>query len=122
MTDINNVLLKNIADLKGELEQASNQMRAELDREVETLEELDTKKSDMETTMSSAEAKIKRIDETYKLEKGQLENIITMHSKEMREMEQRLISSRDTGSEEAKAATSARRISEIKAVQRGFAS
>merc|ERR1712146_681352 len=63
VTDINNVLLKNIADLKGELEHASSQMRAELDSEAETLEELNTKKSDMEARMTSAEAKIKRIDE-----------------------------------------------------------
>ena len=117
VTDIDGVLLKNIADLKGELERASSEMRSELDGEVEALEELETKRSDMETKRSSAEAKIKRIDETYRLEKEQLENIISMHSKEMREMEQRLISSRDTGSEEAKAAASTRRISEIKASQ-----
>ena len=116
-TDIDGVLLKNIAALKGELEQASSQMRTELEEEAESLEELDTKKSDMETTRSSAEAKIKRTDETYKLEKEQLETVITMHDKEMQEMEQRLISSRDTGAEEAKAATSTRRVSEIKAAQ-----
>ena len=116
-TDIDGVLLKNIAELKGELENASSQMRAELEEEAEALEELDTKKSDMEATGSSAEAKTKRTEETYKLEKEQLENVIAMHGKEMQEMEQRLISSRDTGAEEARAATSTRRVSEIKATQ-----
>ena len=60
---------------------------------------MEQKKLDLERKARDAKEKIKRQEETYALEKDQLDSLISM---EMQEMEQRLITARDSGAEQTR--------------------
>jgi kinetochore protein NDC80 len=112
-TDVKTVLLRHIGDVKDKLEKGVTAKKVEQEKKREALEDSEQRKIDLQQQEQSAKDKISRLEDTYKLEKSQLDGLIAMHGKEMQEMEQRLIVARDSGAEEAKAATAQRHLSEI---------
>jgi SMC interacting uncharacterized protein involved in chromosome segregation len=110
-------LLNNIESLKKELEQTTSKLLTDAEKKQEAVDEIEQNRQDLEQKARSAKDKIQRLEETYKLEKEQLDGLISMHGKEMQEMEQRLIVARDSGAEEARAATAQRHIAEIAATR-----
>ena len=116
VTDMS-ALMNNITSFKKEMEQITSKLRSDAEKKQESLDEIEQNKIDLEQKARGAKDKIERQEETYKLELDQLDGLISMHSKEMQEMEQRLIGARDSGAEEARAATAQRHALEIAATQ-----
>jgi kinetochore protein NDC80 len=110
-------LLNNIASLNKELEHATSKLHTDVEKKQEAADEIEQNRQDLEQKARAAKDKIQRLEETYKLEKDQLDGLIAMHGKEMQEMEERLIVARDSGAEEARAAAAQRQANGIAATQ-----
>lgn len=114
-TDVQKDIVPHLASTKQELDSTSSNIRNELLAETEQMEEIEQSKSELSDQRNSAEAKAKRAEDAYKREKGALNEVIALQTKEQEEMEQRLSNMRDSAADDARAKAATRRISEAKA-------
>ena len=80
----------------------------------DSLEECDLQAVQVNETKLLLESKLRRIEESYKKERGALEQHATAHDREMDSLESRLIELRDISSEESRAVNAKRQCGELK--------
>eukprot|EP00605_Chrysophyceae_sp_TOSAG23-4_P001254 GSChrysophyteH1.ASY1.ANO1.1365.1 assembled CDS len=114
-TDISNEIIPHLRNLCSDLEQTTQEIRANILKEQELQEEMEQNHGNLEEQKSVAHEKIRKSDEGYRREKEALDQLLNQNAKEVESMEQRLLQLRDTAHEEAQAASSLRKVSEIKA-------
>jgi hypothetical protein len=81
----------------------------------EEIEEIEFQIREQEERAAALENKIQRTDEIYRREKELYENAVSAHTKEAKDLEDRLLQCRDTGIEDAKVSAASRRVADARA-------
>ena len=118
-TEINNHIIPTLYQMKAELNETTYDLRNEIIKNEEILSEIDVSRNEYNEIITTMEAKLRRIEVNYKHEKEIFDQNVTIHSKEMDTMENRLMQLRDTNITEATLTSLKRLIAENNSIRIG---
>lgn len=113
--DIRGDILPVLKALRSDLAEASNNIKDEAVIVQEEVEEVEGKIEDLEDKGVALENRLQRAEELYRREKEVHESALASHTAEVTELEERLLSYRDTSSEETRVAAASRRVADARA-------
>ena len=105
--------------MKAELNETTYDLRNEIIKNEEIISEIDVSRNEYNEIITTMEAKLRRIEVNYKHEKEIFDQNVTIHSKEMDTMENRLMQLRDTNITEATLTSLKRLIAENNSMRIG---
>ena len=114
-TDIRRDVIPRLQKLKGIVIDATMALKGDLIVAQDAEEECELQSVQVNESKLLLESKLRRIEESYKKERGALEQHATAHDREMDSLESKLIELRDISAEESRAVHAKRKCGELKA-------
>ena len=113
-TDIRGDILPALQELRTEYMGRTIALRNECLAGKDAAEDSSSTSKELQERRTICEAKLKRAEDAYKRERGILDQASEVHAKEMEGMDSRLLSLRDTATEECRVAAAVRRANETR--------
>lgn len=113
-TDVRGDILPALQELRADFVEKTITLRNECMMEKDTTEDSNLSANELQEQRQVCETKLRRAEDAYKRERGNLDQASEMHAKEMEAMDIRLLRLRDTAMEETRVAAATRRANEAR--------